>query len=120
MPSYRRLVIQCTGDETDLGEIVAERFAAGVAALARNSFPRTLLLSGGDTAAAILKSIGVERLEVCGEAAPGVAWFMVPMEFGGISVISKSGGFGDPDSLSRIFPALPPAEAERVSIHGSH
>jgi D-threonate/D-erythronate kinase len=115
-----RLVLQCTGDQMESGEVVAERFAAGAAAVMRNNGPRSLLVSGGDTVSAVLRALGIERIEVCGETAPGLPWFMIPLQNESTPVISKSGGFGDPGTLLKIFPAPPAAGIERMNFHGSH
>ncbi len=57
-----------------------------------------LILSGGATAQVILEQLGIGILEVLGEALPGL-----PIaKAGGLTVITKSGGFGDPDTLVRL------------------
>lgn len=64
-----------------------------------------LVISGGATAQAILQMLGIEMLEVLGEIQPGL-----PIARGGsLTVVTKSGGFGEPDGLSRLF-ALEPGE----------
>ena len=62
----------------------------------------TLLACGGETADAILGSLGVGILEVEGEALPGVP--VSSMVVGGrrTRLVTKSGGFGAPDALARI------------------
>lgn len=58
-----------------------------------------LVISGGATAQTVLQMLGVETLEVLGEIQPGL-----PIaRGGGLTVVTKSGGFGRPDSLSRLF-----------------
>ncbi|KKB80171.1 hypothetical protein VW35_07010 [Devosia soli] len=57
-----------------------------------------LILSGGATAQVILEQLGIGVLEVLGEALPGLPIARA----GGLTVITKSGGFGDPDSLVRL------------------
>jgi len=66
--------------------------------------PGTLLvLSGGATAQAILGSLGVRMLQVLGEALPGLP----VSRAGSLTVVSKSGGFGAPDTLVRLLsPAI--------------
>jgi uncharacterized protein YgbK (DUF1537 family) len=81
----------------------AERFAAGAADWAAALRPRTLLATGGDTAAALLRHLGCRVLEVGGEAAPGIPWSRIP---GGATVLTKSGGFGGGTALVELL--LPP------------
>jgi uncharacterized protein YgbK (DUF1537 family) len=75
---------------------VAERFAEGVLAWWTALRPRTLVATGGDTAAALLDRVGCRVLEVGGEVAPGIPWSRTP---GGATVVTKSGGFGRETTL---------------------
>jgi uncharacterized protein YgbK (DUF1537 family) len=59
----------------------------------------TLLVIGGDTAAAVL---GDEPRLVGGTVAPGMPWSL-DADGGGPLVITKAGGFGDPDALARLL-----------------
>ena len=56
----------------------------------------SLVLTGGDTAAMVLRAFDAESIEVAGQMSPGIPWGIVR---GGIAdgciVITKSGGFGD-------------------------
>lgn len=64
-----------------------------------------LVITGGATAQIILQMLGLEMLEVLGEIQPGL-----PIACGGgLTVVTKSGGFGEPDSLSRLFAPEPVA-----------
>ena len=64
-----------------------------------------LVLTGGDTARAVLQTIGVTGLRVWGEAEPGVA-FSIAMGAWERPVITKAGGFGDASTLVRCRAAL--------------
>lgn len=57
-----------------------------------------LVLSGGATAQVILGQLGIRTLELVGEALPGLPLSRA----GGLTVITKSGGFGDKETLSRL------------------
>jgi uncharacterized protein YgbK (DUF1537 family) len=65
------------------------------------------ILTGGATARHFLEGCGVVSLEVGGEVAPGVPW-MIPREgeIQGAPVITKSGGFGEADTLIRCVEFL--------------
>ncbi|MCV9967428.1 four-carbon acid sugar kinase family protein [Pararhizobium sp. BT-229] len=73
-------------------------------ALAESVFPgltgtaSTLLLSGGATAQAVLKIMGIVRLRLLGECLPGLGLAHAQ----GHCIIAKSGGFGGPDTLKEI------------------
>ncbi|WMS40913.1 four-carbon acid sugar kinase family protein [Acuticoccus sp. MNP-M23] len=74
------------------------RFAADVAAAIRATCPATVLACGGETANAILAILGIDILELHGEALPGV-----PVSSAGpFTLLTKSGGFGGPSLLSDI------------------
>jgi len=82
-------------------EMPPERVAAN---LARGLYPsltsrcETLLLTGGATAEAVLGAIGVERLRLLGECLPGLPVATV----GKLTVVAKSGGFGDEETLVQV------------------
>jgi uncharacterized protein YgbK (DUF1537 family) len=62
--------------------------------------PRTILATGGDTAAGLLEALGCAWLEVRGEAAPGIPWSRLD---DGCVVLTKSGGFGSPAALRELL-----------------
>lgn len=80
---------------------VAARFGREAAALVRASSAKTVLCSGGDTAAAVMDAIDARQLVPEYELAPGVPVARIEGA-GGVRLITKSGGFGDPGVLSRI------------------
>jgi uncharacterized protein YgbK (DUF1537 family) len=59
-----------------------------------------LILTGGDTAAFVLKALDASSICLAGELALGVPWgFISGGMADGCRVITKSGGFGDRDTL---------------------
>lgn len=92
-------VVQATpGAQTAASREVAAALAETVARLAP---PRDtlLVLSGGATAEAILRRLGVTVLDLIGEALPGL-----PLATGGgLTFVTKSGGFGAEDTLQRLL-----------------
>jgi len=60
----------------------------------------SLVLTGGDTAAAVLRALGAEAIEIAGEMTVGIPWGIV---HGGMAngcvVVTKSGGFGSENAL---------------------
>ena len=77
--------------------------AASIAVVAREAIAtgaaRTVVLVGGDTAAAVL---GTSPMRVGGTLAPGVAWGAMP---NGVHLVTKPGGFGGPSTLVDLFEA---------------
>ena len=61
------------------------------------------MIIGGDTLMGFMQQLPEAEISPLGEAAPGAVLFMAPMA-GHVSriIVSKSGGFGDEDLLSRI------------------
>lgn len=64
--------------------------------------PATILLTGGETAVAVLRRLGCGYLEVVGEIDPGVP--VSAARFGGrpVHIVTKAGGFGTEDLFVRI------------------
>ena len=64
--------------------------------------PSALVLTGGDTAAHVLRALEAEAIILKGDVSPGVPWGTLE---GGLAdqcaVVTKSGGFGDEDCLTK-------------------
>lgn len=98
-------VIRSTGPFRGPDETISGRFANAVADRVATIRPHTLVMSGGDTALAILDKLGVGLVFPEGEAAPGLPWFLIPQEnHRSIRAVVKSGGFGDEGALAALLP----------------
>jgi uncharacterized protein YgbK (DUF1537 family) len=65
--------------------------------------PAALFISGGDTATLVCRGLAAEAIELRQEIAPGIPiGVLVGGRFPGLTVITKSGGFGAPDDLIHI------------------
>jgi uncharacterized protein YgbK (DUF1537 family) len=81
------------------GELVAERLSGG-------SYD-TVILVGGDGAAAALHRVGAEAIRVHGTLAAGVpVGTILGGAAHGMRVVTRSGGFGRSDSLLEIVDRL--------------
>lgn len=81
--------------------VIAERFSH---LLAHCPPPGMLFVSGGETLRDVAQAIGADSLAVEGAREPGLAVSHLRSgRFDGVRVISKSGGFGRPDLLRRLF-----------------
>jgi uncharacterized protein YgbK (DUF1537 family) len=100
-------------------EQVASALGALVAAVVGPARPDALLLTGGDTARAVLGALGGHGVDLDDELLPGMPVGRVAGgEQAGVRVITKAGGFGPPDALVRAIrylrgQATPDEEATR-------
>lgn len=63
---------------------------------------RSLFVTGGETLSVVLKAVGARSLDCLGEVGPGLPMSIVRGgRLDGCSIVSKSGGFGEPDLLNR-------------------
>ena len=94
-PAVRVLRIPCEpGDEAPIRDTLA-------------SFdPQAILLTGGETALFVARTLGAHSILLRGEVAPGIPWGIAQGgSLQGRIVITKSGGFGAPDLLQQLFAA---------------
>jgi uncharacterized protein YgbK (DUF1537 family) len=93
---------------------VAESFGEQVAERLSDGSYDTVVLVGGDGAAAALHRVGADAIRVHGTLAPGVP---VGTILGGVAhgmrVVTKSGGFGRSDSLLEIVDRLQSSPSTR-------
>ena len=63
-----------------------------------------LFMTGGETAHFVCRALGIQALRLQTEFAPGVPLAIAEGgPFDGVSVVLKSGGFGEPDLLCRLL-----------------
>jgi uncharacterized protein YgbK (DUF1537 family) len=73
--------------------------------LARGA-PGTLLLTGGETAYSVCRAIEAIGIALDGVFEPGLAvGRLLGGPFAGLTVVTKAGGFGDPETLVRLHEA---------------
>lgn len=106
----RLTILQAVPGATPIsGKDVAQALGSSLLRLAPQA-DALLVLSGGATAQVILETLGIDVLDVLGEALPGL-----PIaKAGGLTVVTKSGGFGEVDYLSRL---LSPYLHARSPVH---
>jgi len=103
-PTGLPAVLVSTGSYLGPDAALSARFAQGVARVIDLRAPHTLVLSGGDTALAVLDALGVALVFPQGEAASGLPWFLIEREnHPSIRCIVKSGGFGGVNSLADLL-----------------
>ena len=95
------LVQAVPGEELVTSEAVSQALAESVSP-GLTQTASTLLLSGGATAEAVLKKMGITRFRLLGECLPGLGLAHAQ----GHCIIAKSGGFGQSDTLRKIADRL--------------
>jgi D-threonate/D-erythronate kinase len=103
------LVLQATvsadGPESD-ATVVARRMAEGATALVARGGIAALVVTGGDTAIAVLQRLGQSTLRVIGTLLPGIPYSRVKGPAGELLFVTKAGGFGAPDTFHTIATRL--------------
>ena len=87
------------------GEIVEEALAG----LARAAFARGIrrfVVAGGETSGAVARALGLSRLDIGAEIAPGVPWTYSRVDGEDVAITLKSGNFGDRDFFARALATL--------------
>lgn len=69
---------------------------------------RTFIIAGGETSGAVAAALGLRRLAVGPEIAPGVPW-MTDADGSGTLIAFKSGNFGGPDFFADAMATIRPA-----------
>ncbi|SFU90947.1 four-carbon acid sugar kinase family protein [Alicyclobacillus macrosporangiidus] len=88
------------------------RFEDDLAAAAKIWFERAagqaigFVATGGDTALALCRAIGVHAIWPEGEVAPGIPWNTIETPRGRALLVTKAGGFGTEDALWRAVQFL--------------
>ena len=84
------------------GEIVEDALAA-IAVSQRNRGVRRIVVAGGETSGAVTQALGVARLDVGPEIAPGVPWCAADSGGARVALALKSGNFGTEDFFARAL-----------------
>ncbi len=78
----------------DRAGALVEAALGALAVTARNAGRRRFVSAGGETSGAITQALGVTRLDVGPEIAPGVPWCFAKSDGADIAITLKSGNFG--------------------------
>ncbi len=78
---------------------VVEQLAAVVARAREVS---AVVVTGGETAFALCRSLGARALEIVGELEPGVVATRADLEGRSLLMVTKPGGFGDEETFVRV------------------
>ena len=81
----------------------AARFGEDVKSAIESDCFDTIIVFGGDTAFALLNAMHIDTVEPIGEVLPGIPVSLLPDK---TVLITKAGGFGDPDLLFQLHERL--------------
>ncbi len=105
LPRRLPAALVSTGPFAGADAALSRLFAEGVVAALEKLAPDTIVLSGGDTALAVLDRLGIDLIRPQGEAGPGLPWFLMRLGTGqSLRAIVKSGGFGERSALAALIP----------------
>jgi uncharacterized protein YgbK (DUF1537 family) len=90
-------------DENDLSaDAVADALGQSVAGVLERRHFGTVLVTGGDTAAAVLAALGKHSVRLLGEVAPGVPLSQLSYGDRPLWLVTKAGAFGSDDLFARL------------------
>jgi uncharacterized protein YgbK (DUF1537 family) len=75
---------------------LVEHTLAACAVAARDAGARRIIVAGGETSGAVTQALGVDRLDIGPEIAPGVPWTFCRSDGHALALALKSGNFGGP------------------------
>lgn len=98
------LLLQLTdGGSGQSSDIVGARFTAAAAEIFKQNQHDNLFACGGQTAQDLIDILSIPVLKLTGELFPGVPVSEALFDSRPFWLITKSGGFGDPDLLANLF-----------------
>jgi uncharacterized protein YgbK (DUF1537 family) len=104
-------------DRERAGEVAAALAAVTTRLLReRHTELAGVVLTGGETARAVLLAAGAHSFTVLGELDPGVVLSRVPA-LGNLPLVTKAGAFGEPATLDRARRTLHDRATERTTVH---
>ncbi len=90
----------------ELAGSLIESTLAACAEEARNFGYRRFVVAGGETSGAVAKALGVTRLDIGAEIAPGVPWCFATSANSRVAITLKSGNFGNEQFFSKALEVL--------------
>ena len=100
------LVASENSTEVVPSSVVASRLASTSADVVRSRNFEAVVVTGGDTALALLREMKVSVVEVLRNFVPGIPISRISFAGKQILLLTKAGGFGDPDLFVRIATEL--------------
>ncbi len=115
LTSKKNVLLQCcSGNTSEPSHDVETRFAKTAAEVIAATEPRTIIITGGNTAHNVLSEIGVEAVSPIAELFAGVPMSRTLRSKKSRLILTKSGGFGQQDMLTRIFRSVHTKQFNRL------
>lgn len=102
----RNTVLSSTsgGSLPDDPKEIRRGLATAVRQVISSVWPGVILLTGGDIAAAVCRELGVTAIDLRSEVEPGIPIGLFEAgQVAGLPVVTKAGGFGDPETFLRVI-----------------
>jgi len=108
LDSEKAFVLVAGENSTEVvpSSVVASRLASTAADVVRSRNFEAVVVTGGDTALALLREMKVSVVEVLRNFVPGIPISRISFAGKQILLLTKAGGFGDPDLFVRIATEL--------------
>lgn len=87
------------------GALVEDALATLATAAFENGI-RKFIVAGGESSGAVAQALGVNRLDIGAEIAPGVPWTFSQIQGENVALALKSGNFGNEDFFARALAKL--------------
>ncbi|OWV81771.1 hypothetical protein ATY77_00520 [Rhizobium sp. R634] len=91
---------------TERAGTLVEATLAACATRARDLGVRRFVVAGGETSGAVTKSLGISRLDIGAEIAPGVPWCFARTAGRDVAITLKSGNFGNEEFFAKALEVL--------------
>ncbi len=85
---------------------VANRLTSSGLEIAAKLGAGAIVVTGGDTAIALLEASGCSVIEVCGNLMPGIPFSTFQLNGRVVYLVTKAGGFGEKDTMVNIVKCL--------------
>jgi len=97
--------VQKTLGAEQAGELI-ESALATLAVAARDKGRYKVVVAGGESSGAVTQALGINKLRIGKEIAPGVPWCYADTNGQSMAVALKSGNFGSPDFFTDALKGL--------------
>ena len=105
IPVARNLILKATTDDDgheSNAECVAADMAKHAIEIARSAQAQALVVTGGDTAIAILTASDNPAVQVLGDLMPGIPYARIRLDGASLGLVTKAGGFGGRDTFREV------------------
>ena len=100
------------------GAAIAATLGTITSQLLTNMKIKSLIVTGGDTAVHVCRTLGARGINLAAELLPGIPLgYLEGGQAGGLPIVTKAGGFGTPDAFIKVFQYLSRSETRNLEIN---